>query len=67
MIQYDVPAQAEPPSPPPDTCSLPADVLKLARRLAGLKQGQYVLVVTRGRKGYYWQVLQPFADVESGE
>jgi len=47
--------------------SIPKGALSLARRVAGLPAGEYVIRLSRRGARIEWQVLRPYADSEEGE
>lgn len=45
--------------------SLPKSAISLAKRIANLPAGEYVIRLTRGEKGrLVWQILQPYGEPE---
>lgn len=47
--------------------SIPKGALSLARRVAGLPTGEYVIRLSRHDCRIEWQVLRPYAESEEGE
>lgn len=55
------------PQPAAGQPAIPKGALSLARRVAGLPAGEYVIRLSRRGARIEWQVLRPYAESEEGE